>query len=487
MPNSEMKQQRLDVFPAFHKVSGRRVIVAGGGEEAAAKIRLLSETNAEITAIAPQLEDAAKAALEKAAGVHVAREFHADDAKGAVLLFAATGDLDADRFAVEAGRAAGVPSNAVDRPELCDFYTPALVNRAPIAVAVTSTGTAPVLARRTRAKLEALLPRSLGALARFADSFRAAVAIRFQNGLDRRRFWQGFLDNEGILKAIESGDEETARALAQDYFQEPERAGFVSLVGAGPGAEDLLTLRAQRALQEADIILHDALVPDGVIAMGRRDAERIPVGKRKGCHSKSQDEINRLIVKLAKDGARIVRLKSGDPMIFGRAAEEIHALREAGIAYEVVPGITAATAAASEIEIPLTLRGVASSLVFTTGHDFKGNALPDWARLAIGGSTVAVYMGRSVAATVGGRLMETGLSPETPVAVIENASQSDQRALVGTLSELPGLENRHDIKGATLVVIGEAVAAARLDRTEPLNLSAPSVQPVRPPLHEAAA
>jgi uroporphyrin-III C-methyltransferase/precorrin-2 dehydrogenase/sirohydrochlorin ferrochelatase len=242
----------------------------------------------------------------------------------------------------------------------------------------------------------------------------------------------------------------------------------VALVGAGPGAEDLITLRAQRLLMEADVIVHDALVPEAVIAMGRREAERIGVGKRKGCHTKSQADINALLVSLARDGKRVVRLKAGDPLVFGRAGEEMQALRDAQIAYEVVPGVTAAFAAAADFELPLTLRGVASSMVFTTGHDLRGGALPDWARLAIDGATVAVYMGRSIAAEVAARLVEAGLSPDTAVAVVENASRADRRLFHGTLSDLPSLELRADLTGPVMTIIGDAVAGANFARSEPL-------------------
>src|SRR5690606_28137121 len=232
--------------------------------------------------------------------------------------------------------------------------------------------------------------------------------------------------------------------------------------------EDLLTLRAHRILMEADVIVHDALVPEAVVAMGRRDAARIAAGKRKGCHSKSQEEINALLVSLAREGRRVARLKCGDPLIFGRAGEEMAALREAGISFEVVPGVTAAFAAAADFELPLTLRGVSSSIVFTTGHDLKGNTLPDWAKLAIAGATVAVYMGRSVAADVAERLIDAGLSPDTAVAVVENASLPTRRRFHGTLADLPSLESRVDLTGPVMTVIGDAVAGANFDRSQPL-------------------
>lgn len=248
--------------------------------------------------------------------------------------------------------------------------------------------------------------------------------------------------------------------------------GHVALVGAGPGAEDLLTLRAMRLIAAADVVVHDALVPQAVLDLVPRGIARVAAGKRKGCHSRTQDEINALLVRLGRAGQRVVRLKCGDPLIFGRAGEELAALREAGIAHEVVPGVTAAFAAAADFALPLTLRGVASSMVFTTGHDLKGKALPDWARLAVAGATVAVYMGRSIAASVATRLAEAGLPAETPVAVVENASYPDARLFHGTLADLPALEARDELTGPVMTIIGEAVAGADFSRSVPLTRTA---------------
>ena len=284
-------------------------------------------------------------------------------------------------------RARKIPVNAVDRPELCDFFTPALVNRAPLVVAVGTEGAAPVLAQMVRARIEQLLSPSLGRLAALAAGFRDAAERILPAGGPRRRFWQSFFGGAPAA-AIAAGDGAAARRAAVELLSgqvssgKPPQAGHVALVGAGPGAEDLLTLRAHRLLCEADAIVYDALVPEAVVALGRREADRFPVGKRKGCHTKSQAEINALLVGLGRAGRRVVRLKSGDPLVFGRAGEELQALRDAGLSHEVVPGVTAAFAAAADFALPLTLRGVASSMVFTTGHDLQGGTLPDWARLA---------------------------------------------------------------------------------------------------------
>ncbi len=468
MPNSP-----LAVFPAFHKISGRLVVVVGEGAEAAAKLRLVLETEAvpRLIARAPQTELAVLIVGHDVE--HFARGFRDADLEGAVLVFAATGKRDCDAAIVAAARARGIPANAVDRPDLCDFYTPALINRAPVAIAVSSSGAGPVLTQTIRARIETLLPPRLGQLAALAAAFRPAVERVIPAGGKRRRFWLRFFEG-AVANRVYAGQADAGRCEATRLLGDADGAadgptdGFVSLVGAGPGAADLLTLRAQRALLGADIIVHDRLVPDSIIALGRRDAERIDAGKSKGCHSKSQEEINAILVREAKAGRRVVRLKAGDPLVFGRAGEEMAALRDAGIAYEIVPGVTSALAAAAEAEIPLTLRGVASELVFATGHDQAGDTLPGWAGLALCGATVAVYMARSVAGKVAGRLLEAGMPSATPVAVIENATRDERRLLTGSLADLPALADHRDVTGPALILIGEAVARGALAGAEPL-------------------
>lgn len=467
--------QRLSAFPAFFRVHGKTVAVFGNGDEAYAKARLLRNTDAEIIAYVDEPE-ADYAAWLEAQGIKVIRaEFSAEQVKGAVLVFAATGKAEQDQTIVTAARAQKIPANAVDQPDYCDFFTPALVNRAPVAIAIGTEGAGPVLAQMIRARIDQMLSPSLGRLANLAADYRDAAERLVPRGVSRRIFWRRFFSGD-VADAIEANDHASARRAANVLLSTSGQAeGKIWLVGAGPGAEDLLTLRAQRVLMEADAIVYDALVPQAIVDMGRRDAERLSVGKRKNCHSKSQDEINRLLVDLGRQGKRVVRLKSGDPLVYGRAGEEMAALREAGIAYEIVPGITSAFAAAADFDLPLTLRGVASSLIFTTGHDLTGDVLPDWASLAISGATIAVYMGRTVAASVSERLMDAGLSRDTTVAVIENASRTDRKLFHGVLSELPSLEARDDLDGPVMVIIGEAVAGANFDKSEPLSAFRKSV------------
>lgn len=466
------REDQLSVFPAFFRVAGKVALVYGEGDEAYAKARLLANTQVEIVVAADEPEKSFADFIV----AHSLRRLSPAEADTmmhqAVLVFAATGNEAEDRAIVARARALKIPANAVDQPDYCDFFTPALVNRAPLAVAIGTEGAGPVLAQMVRAAVDQMLSPSLGRLARLAINYRDRVEQKIPKGVSRRVFWRRFFSG-AVADAVANGNATLATAEADRLLSASAGLpGHVWLVGAGPGAEDLLTLRAQRVMMEADAIVYDALVPQAVVDMGRRDAERIPVGKRKGCHSKSQNEINDLLVELGKSGKRVVRLKSGDPLIFGRAAEEMAALREAGVTYEIVPGITSAFAAAADFELPLTLRGVASSLVFTTGHDMTGDVLPDWARLAVSGATIAVYMGRTVAASVAERLIAGGMPRETTVAVIENASRREARLFHGTIADLPSLQHFDELTGPVMVVIGEAVAGANFEKSTPLSLAA---------------
>lgn len=463
------RSNKLSVFPAFFRVRNEVLVVVGDGEEALNKARLLEQTNATIRVVSADPEPELAGFLRHGGHELIEEKFSPKHLTGAKLVFVATGDEAQDMAIADEARRQRIPVNVVDRPELCDFFTPAIVNRAPLAIAIGSEGTGPVLTQMIRARIDAAFSPRLGDLARLANAYRPTVEKLVKKGLPRRLFWRSFFSGD-VANTIYNNDLTGAhRAAAQLLDNQSSPKGYVWLVGAGPGAEDLLTLRAHRVLMEADVIVYDALVPEAIVAMGRRDATRLSVGKRKGCHSKSQSEINVLLVSLGSEGKRVVRLKSGDPLVYGRAGEEMAALRDAGIAFEIVPGITSAFAAAADMELPLTLRGVASSLVFTTGHDMAGDVLPDWARLAISGATIAVYMGRSVAASVAERLMQAGLHADTGVAVIENAGRPERRMFHGTLKDLPSLEQRGDLEGPVMVIIGDAVAGAAIHKAEPLS------------------
>jgi len=430
----------LTTFPVSVKVEGKRIVIVGGGVEALNKARLAIKTTASVVIISRAIEED----FSSLPVVVHARPFEAADLTEAALVFVAEHGPDGEA-AKAAAREAGVPLNVVDVPAECDFYTPSIVDRAPLSVAISSEGDSPVLARLVRARIEAMLAPDLGMVARLAGSLRERVA-KLLSKPQARRFY------ESLVTATDPDVERLLESHAQDA------AGVVWLIGAGPGSEDLLTLRAQRLLQEADVIVHDYLVPDTVIEMGRRDAERISVGKKKGHHSFTQAQINTLIVRLAGEGKRVARLKSGDPMVFGRAGEEIAALRKAGIPYAIVPGVSAAQAAAADTATPVTLRKISPGLVFATAHGASDQELQHWASLSSSGITLALYMGKSIAASAAIRLIIHGMAARTPVGIVVNAGRADRRFFRGTLGELAdGGGSFGD--GPAVILVGEAVAA----------------------------
>lgn len=444
---------RLDTFPISYRVAGRRIVIVGGDGEALAKARLAAKTSAEIVLFA----DAFEADFSGLDVTLIERPVEADDFSNAALVFIADHGAEGAR-ARHLARAAGVPVNEVDVPDNCDFFTPSIIDRAPISIAISSEGDAPVLARLIRARIEALLSPKLGDLARLAGAMRERVGAVLADGAARRRYYEALVTSPAIEASIAAGHgEEDARALLAQHSANPQSKGVVWLIGAGPGVEDLLTLRAQRLLQEADVIVHDQLVPTTVIEMGRRDADRISVGKAKGHHSFSQAQINTLIVRLARDGKKVARLKSGDPMVFGRAGEEIAALRKAGIDYAIVPGVTSALAAAADTATPVTLRKVSSGFIFATAHGADDGELSHWASLAASGLTLGLYMGKSIAPQVASNLMVRGLAGTLPVGIVVNAGRANKSLYAGTLGGLAAGEVAF-ADGPAIIFIGEAVA-----------------------------
>jgi uroporphyrin-III C-methyltransferase/precorrin-2 dehydrogenase/sirohydrochlorin ferrochelatase len=353
--------------------------------------------------------------------------------------------------------------NVVDRTELSTFIMPAIVDRGDVVVAVGTSGAAPVLARRIRERIEALLPARIGELASLLGRWRPRVAGRFQDFSQKRRFWEKAVDGP-IAEAVLTGRASEAEALLFDALTQPEtdglQAGSVAIVGAGPGDPDLLTLKALRAIQDADVVFYDDLVTAGILDRVRRDADRVFVGKRRGEPGIGQAEINRRVVEAAHAGKRVVRLKGGDPFVFGRGGEELEHLRAHGIDATVVPGITAALACGAAAGIPLTHRDHASAVTFVTGHLKNGEPAADWDALARSGQTIVVYMGLSAAGTVRDRLQDAGLARTTPVAIIENASRPGQKVSVGTLGGLTALAARHANGGPALMIIGQVAALA---------------------------
>ncbi|HEY0034366.1 MAG TPA: siroheme synthase CysG, partial [Devosia sp.] len=366
----------LNTFPLSYKVQGQRIVIIGGGDEALNKVRLVTKTTAQVVIVSRSIE-ADFSGFEVQV---IARGFESSDLDGAALVFVAEESQDAELAKHEARRR-NIPLNVVDVPAECDFYTPSIVERAPLTIAISSEGNAPVLARLVRARIEAMLSPGFGKIARLAGGLRHRVEHLIHDGASRRRYYEALVTSPRVEASVTTSPiagRYEAEILLEQHVARGAGQGVVWLIGAGPGSEDLLTLRAQRLLQEADVIVHDQLVPSVVVDMGRRDAERIDVGKAKGHHSFSQAQINTLIVRLAKEGKRVARLKSGDPMVFGRAGEELSALRKAGIGYAIVPGVSAALAAAADTATPVTLRNVSSGFVMATAHGADDGDLGHW-------------------------------------------------------------------------------------------------------------
>jgi len=442
----------LNTFPVSYKVEGKRIVIVGGGEEALNKARLAIKTTASVVIISATPH----AAFAELPVTLLARSFLPDDLVDAALVFVAGEGADAEA-AKAAARARGIPLNVVDVPAECDFYTPAIIDRAPVSIAVASEGDAPVLARLIRARIEAALSPNLGALARLAGSMRKRVADLLP-GARARRYYEELVTSPEVEAAFLHGEGPAkAETLLDQHVAEGDSPGVVWLIGAGPGSEDLLTLRAQRLLQQADVIVHDHLVPAAAVEMGRRDAERILVGKQKGHHSFTQAEINALIVRLARDGKRVARLKGGDPMVFGRAGEEIDALKAHGIDFHVVPGVTAALAAAADTATPVTLRQVSTGFVLATAHGADSEELRHWAALASAGLTLALYMGKSVASATASRLIAEGAGPAIPVGVVVRAGRKDRVLYRGTLGSLAASATELE-DGPAIIFVGEAIA-----------------------------
>lgn len=452
----------LAALPVFFKLRGRRVALAGGGDGAAWKAELLAAAGAKVDVYAPAPSDRLVALAQRTDAVALqARGWRAEDLAGAALAILDTPD-SAEAEAFRAGaRAAGVPVNVVDRPEFCDFSFATLVNRSPLIVAISTDGAAPVFGQAIRARLEALLPPSFALWAQAARAWRERVAALGLDFRQRRNFWERFADL--ALKSGGRGPSEAdleSLAQAREASQAPSRGRLV-LVGAGPGDPDLLTMKAVRALQSADVVMHDHLAAEGALELARREARRIDVGKRAGQPSPSQAEITAMALSLAREGRVVVRLKSGDPAVFGRANEEIAAARAAGVEVDIIPGVTTAFAAAAELGLSLSDKALARRIQFVTAHDADG-ALPeglDWSALADPDATTAVYMGARQAEAFVSRLIEAGADPQTPAALCERVSRPDARRLRAPLCELPARVAAEGPWGPSLLLYGRALAA----------------------------
>ncbi|HUU25700.1 MAG TPA: siroheme synthase CysG [Methyloceanibacter sp.] len=452
----------MRTFPIFVSFEGKPPLVVGGGELAAIKTRLLLK-RAEVVEVSAQEFVSELAQLEGAGQVvRVASQPGIDQLRGRPLVIAATENDEEDTRVSAIARALGVPVNVPDRPELCTFALPAIVDRGEVTVAIGTSAAAPVLAQRLRAWLEQELHPRLDALAKLAGEYRGRVAEKLPAGAPRRHFWESVFEG-AAAEAMLEGDEPKARALIGAAIDKAAEAGApqgrVLLVGAGPGDPELLTMKAVRALKAADVVFYDRLVGEGVLEFARREAELIPVGKAKGTHSVPQAEINALLIERAKAGQTVVRLKGGDPFVFGRGGEELDALRAEGIAIEIVPGVTAGIAAAASLQIPLTHRDVSHTVTFVSGHEAGGKepsfAHLDLRALAAGNNTLIVYMGVTTGAVIAQRLLEAGFRSGLPVIAVENASRDDERRVATTIAALAAHPQSLGLKSPAVLIFGE--------------------------------
>jgi len=448
----------VDFFPAFLNLKERPCLIVGGGDIALRKARMLHSAGAQILVVAPETSAAFAAFIRTHSLALAERAFRAPDVNGKWLVVSATGDAAVERAVFTASSAAGIFCNGVDDRENCSYITPAIVDRSPVIVAISSAGTAPVLARKVREKIETLLPKELGRLADLACGWRVRVAERLASLPGRRRFWESVFDGPAGSLAIggdvDKAEREVARNLL-DFEAKPAETGQAWLVGAGPGDPDLLTVRAVQIMQAADVILHDRLVSDAVLSLARRDAELISVGKLPGRDTNPQEAINELLVSLVRSGRRVCRLKGGDPFIFGRGGEELEALHAAALHCEVVPGITAAAGCAAAAGIPLTHRDLSQSVVFVTAQGKDSIDQLDWGSLARDRQTLAFYMAVKRLPELMRNLVSHGRSPNTPVAIIERGTLPQQRVLRGRLGQLSLLAEAQGIEAPAILIVGD--------------------------------
>ncbi|MHB0763688.1 siroheme synthase CysG [Stutzerimonas sp. NM35] len=448
----------MDYLPLFHNLKGRRVLIVGGGDIALRKARLLSEAGALLRVVAPDIGSQLAELVEQGGGHTVLRGYADGDLAGCVLAIAATDDEPLNARVSQDARALGIPVNVVDSPELCTVIFPAIVDRSPLVIAVSSGGDAPVLARLIRARIETWIPAAYGQLAGLAKAFRAQVKAKFSDVQQRRVFWEEVFQGNIAEQALAGRVEEAERLLADKLSgAAPKALGEVYLVGAGPGDPDLLTFRALRLMQQADVVLYDRLVAPAILDLCRRDADRIYVGKQRAEHALPQEQINQRLVSLAQEGKRVLRLKGGDPFIFGRGGEEIEELATHGIPFQVVPGITAASGCAAYAGIPLTHRDHAQSVRFVTGHLKDGSCDLPWSELVASSQTLVFYMGLVGLPLICQQLIAHGRAAGTPVALIQQGTTSNQRVFTGTLADLPERIANQQVQAPTLIIVGEVV------------------------------
>lgn len=448
----------MDFLPLFHNLKGRAVLVVGGGDIALRKARLLSQAGAVLRVVAPEIEPQLIELVEQGGGQALMRGYAHDDLSGCVLAIAATDDGLLNAQVSQDAKALGVPVNVVDSPELCTVIFPSIVDRSPLMIAVSTGGDAPVLARLMRARIETWVPAVYGQLAGLAKKFRSQVKAKLPNVQQRRVFWEEVFQGNIAERAMTGRVHEAERLLEEKLSGASLKSlGEVYLVGAGPGDPDLLTFRALRLMQQADVVLYDRLVAPAILDLCRRDADRIYVGKQRADHAVPQEQINQLLVTLARQGKRVLRLKGGDPFIFGRGGEEIEELAAHDVPFQVVPGITAASGCAAYAGIPLTHRDHAQSVRFVTGHLKDGSCDLPWSELVAPSQTLVFYMGLVGLPVICQQLIAHGRSAETPAALIQQGTTSHQRVFTGTLANLAERVASEQVQAPTLIIVGEVV------------------------------
>ncbi|MEJ2592811.1 MAG: siroheme synthase CysG [Candidatus Thiodiazotropha sp.] len=449
----------MDFFPIFLDIRNKRCLVVGGGNVAERKTASLLKSGADVVLVSPELTYNLTTWRDMGQLSHRARGFEAEDLTGCHLAIAATDQTEVNQRISQLADAQRIPVNVVDQPERCSFILPSVIDRSPVVAAISTGGASPVLARLIRSRLESLIPAGYGRLAELCNRFRQRVKQTFANPADRRIFWERALEG-GVAERVFSGHDTEADQLMEKALTESnlsQRMGEVYLVGAGPGDPDLLTFRALRLMQQADVVVYDRLVAKPILEMTRHDAEHIYVGKERDKHTMRQEEINRLLADLAKAGKRVLRLKGGDPFIFGRGGEEIDTLAAEGVPFQVIPGITAAAGCASYAGIPLTHRDYAQSVTFVTGHLKDGSMNLNWPMLAQPNQTIVFYMGLVGLPVICRELQQHGVAADMPIALIQQGTTHMQRVYTGTLETIQGIVEREKPKPPTLIIVGRVV------------------------------
>ncbi len=451
----------MDHLPIFLDIRGKTVVVTGGGTLAARRVERALSAGASVKVFAQELSEEMRPFTASPKVEIFARRPELDDVRGAILAYGAEENFANDKRLRDLAKEAGVLANVADTMELCDFITPAILDRTPLVAAIASSGASPILARIVKAELESAIPATFGDLSQFLGRFRDEVAEQITDNTQRRRFWEDVTES-AVAERVMAGDLTGAETALRDRLSAfaaggGEPVGEVYLVGTGPGDPDLLTFRALRLMQRADAVLYDRLIGPRIMSLVRRDAERIYVGKKRNEHTMSQEDISALIVTLALKGRRVLRLKGGDPFIFGRGGEEIDEIARHGIPFQVVPGVTAAAGCAAFAGIPLTHRDHAQTCIFVTGHAKDGELDLNWKALIQPHQTVAIYMGLAMIETLAASFIRHGMAPEMPVAVIDNGTRRAQRVVTGTIADIAAKTSEAELKGPAIIIIGTVV------------------------------